>query len=135
MGAPSLAALASLILLSPVASPQYVVWLLPFAAITAAHRRESDVRILMIGAGVFASAVFSVYWGFRDLFVLQVIAAGRALCLLGLVRRLASPKSDRGGIRRPLRAVGVGGRLTPSVGIGSRMYPLRRAAPAAGVPG
>ena len=79
MGAPSLAALASLILLSPVASPQYVVWLLPFAAITAAHRRESDVRILMIGAGVFASAVFSVYWGFRDLFVLQVIAAGRAL--------------------------------------------------------
>jgi hypothetical protein len=105
MGAPSLAALASLILLSPVASPQYVVWLLPFAAITAAHRRESDVRILMIGAGVFASAVFSVYWGFRDLFVLQVIAAGRALCLLGLVA-VGFAESYRGGIPETVAGAG-----------------------------
>jgi Glycosyltransferase family 87 len=83
-GGPALAAVATLLFLSPVASPQYVSWLLPWAAITASERRQLDVRILMVAAGVFASAVFSAYWGNHDLFLLEVLSAGRALCVLGL---------------------------------------------------
>jgi hypothetical protein len=83
-GGPALAAVASLLLLSPVASPQYIVWLVPWAAIAAAERDRLDVRILMLGAGVFASAVFAVYWGYRDLFVLELLSVGRAVCVLGL---------------------------------------------------
>ena len=83
-GGPALAAIATLLLLSPVASPQYVSWLLPWAAITSTERRRLDVRILTIGAGAFAAAVFSAYWGNHDLFILEVLSAGRALCVLGL---------------------------------------------------
>jgi hypothetical protein len=83
-GGPALAAVTTLLLLSPVASPQYVSWLLPWAAITANERRRLDVPILTVGAGVFASAIFSAYWGNHDLFILEALAAGRALCVLGL---------------------------------------------------
>jgi hypothetical protein len=83
-GGPALAAVATLLILSPVASPQYVSWLLPWAAITASERRRLDVPILTLGAGVFASLVFSAYWGNHDLFILEVLSGGRALCVLGL---------------------------------------------------
>ena len=62
-GGPALASVAILLLLSPVASPQYVVWLLPWAAITAAERGSPDVGIFTVGAAVAASGVFAIYWG------------------------------------------------------------------------
>jgi hypothetical protein len=83
-GGPALAAVATLLFLSPVASPQYVSWLLPWAAVTASERRRLDARLLTIGAGVFASAVFSAYWGNHDLFMLEVLSGGRVLCIGGL---------------------------------------------------
>jgi hypothetical protein len=84
-GGPALAAVASLLVLSPIASPQYVSWLLPWAAIVASERRGWDVRILAIGASVTASLVFAVYWGNQyALRELLVLAAVRAICIAGL---------------------------------------------------
>jgi hypothetical protein len=84
-GGPALAALASLLLLSPLASPQYVAWLLPWAAIVASERRRIDVRVFTLGAAVAASFVFAVYWGNPyALRLLLVLAGVRALCIAGL---------------------------------------------------
>lgn len=66
MGRPALAAVASLILLSPVSSPQHILWLTPWAAIAAAERRARDVVLLMIYIAVFASATFLGHWGNDD---------------------------------------------------------------------
>jgi hypothetical protein len=102
-GGPARATVASLLALSPLASPQYEAWLLPWAAIVASERRRADVRILTVGAAVTASFVFAVYWGdpyaVRELLVL---AALRAVCIVGLAligfehrsvdRRGAAPK-------------------------------------------
>jgi hypothetical protein len=75
-GGPSLAAVASLILVSPVASPQYVSWLLPWAAITSSERSSRDVDIAMIATGVLASCIFAAYWGSRFELAGFVVAAG-----------------------------------------------------------
>jgi hypothetical protein len=83
-GAPALAAVAVLLILSPVFSPQYVAWLLPWAAIVAAERRARDVRILMIGAGVFASLAIAVYLWDRQVAELEVLSIGRMICVIGL---------------------------------------------------
>ena len=84
-GGPALASVAVLLILSPVASPQYVMWLLPWAAVTAAERRPRDVRILTIGAAITASAVFVIYWGDpRQVTMLVILALGRAACIGGL---------------------------------------------------
>jgi Glycosyltransferase family 87 len=84
-GAPALAATGVLLALSPVFSPQYVVWLLPWAAIVAVERRSRDVRILMIGAGCFASLAIAVYiWDRRPL-LLELLSVGRMICVVGLV--------------------------------------------------
>jgi len=83
-GAPALAAVALLLALSPVFSPQYVAWLLPWAAIVAAERRSHDVRILMIGAGVFASLAIAVYIWDRRPAELEVLSIGRMICVVGL---------------------------------------------------
>ncbi len=84
-GGPSLASIASVLILSPLASPQYVAWLLPWAAIVASERRRWDVRILAVGASVSAASVFAVYWG--DPYALSellTLASVRALCIAGL---------------------------------------------------
>jgi hypothetical protein len=86
-GGPALASVAFLLLLSPVASPQYVVWLLPWAAITAAERGSPDVRIFTVGAAIAASGVFAIYWGDPyDVAVttLVVLAIARAICVAAL---------------------------------------------------
>jgi hypothetical protein len=84
-GGPALAAITSLLLLSPVASPQYVAWLLPWAAIVATERDGWDVRILAVGASVSAAAVFAVYWENQyALHELLALASARFLCLVGL---------------------------------------------------
>jgi hypothetical protein len=84
-GGPAVAAVASLLILSPVASPQYVAWLMPWAAILASERGRIDVRILALGASVAAGSVFAVYWG--DPYAvdqLLMLAAVRAVCIVGL---------------------------------------------------
>ncbi len=101
-GGPALASVAFLLLLSPVASPQYVVWLLPWAAITAAERRSPDVRIFTVGAAVAASGVFAIYWGDPyDVAVtnLVVLALARAICVaalavIGLTHRSVTRSED-----------------------------------------
>jgi Glycosyltransferase family 87 len=81
-GGPALASVASVLLLSPVASPQYVMWLLPWAAITASERRSVDVRVFAVGAAVTASAVFAIYWGDNEqVTALIVLAIARAFCI------------------------------------------------------
>ena len=84
-GGPSLASLASLLVLSPLASPQYVLWLLPSAAIVTVERRPRDVKILSVGAAFFAGSVFLVYWG--DPYAVRtllILAAARGACIIGL---------------------------------------------------
>jgi hypothetical protein len=83
-GAPALAAVAALLTFSPVFSPQYVAWLLPWGAIVAAERRARDVRILMVGAGVFASLAIAVYLWDRRAAELEVLSIGRMICVVGL---------------------------------------------------
>ena len=92
-GGPALAAVASILVLSPVASPQYVAWLLPWAAITASERRSLDVRIATVAAGVTAAGIFAAYWGSRfqlSGFVVMVgtrIAAITGLAVIGFTHR------------------------------------------------
>jgi Glycosyltransferase family 87 len=86
-GGPALASVAFLLLLSPVASPQYVVWLLPWAAIAAAERGSPDIRIFTIGATIAASGVFAIYWGDPynvAVTTIVVLAIVRAVCILAL---------------------------------------------------
>jgi hypothetical protein len=85
MGRPALASMAVLILLSPVSSPQFVVWLTPWAAIAAAEGSARDVVILMTYLTVFATATFLSYWGPDDARLIVFMAAARAACLLGLI--------------------------------------------------
>jgi hypothetical protein len=83
-GGPALAAVCVLLVLSPVFSPQYLVWLLPWAAVTASERRVRDVQILTIAAGVFASLAIAIYIWSRDSNVLEIVSLGRIICVVGL---------------------------------------------------
>jgi glycosyl transferase family 87 len=83
-GAPALAAVAALLVFSPVFSPQYVSWLIPWAAIVAAERRDRTIGILMIGAGVFASLTMAMYMWERSTTGLEVFSFGRMACVVGL---------------------------------------------------
>ena len=85
MGRPALASVAALILLSPISSPQFVVWLTPWAAIAATEGSARDVVMLMTYLTVFAAATFLSYWGPDDVRLIVFMAAARALCLLGLI--------------------------------------------------
>jgi hypothetical protein len=110
-GGPALASLACLLVLSPVASPQYIVWLLPWAAIVAAERRSPDVRILALGASITASAVFAIYWGDQyQVTALIVLAIARAACVgalavVGLTHRSVTRLADVVPRTEPLSAV------------------------------
>ncbi len=85
-GMPAMAAVAAMTALSPVASAQYVSWIIPWAAIATTERRRPAVAILAAGASVLAAAVFLVYWHVIDsIGLLQGIALGRAACVIGLV--------------------------------------------------
>ncbi len=80
-GAPSAAAIAVLVATSPVASAQYVAWLVPWCAVAVTERRRVAVAIGCTVAAVLAAASFSVYWG---------LAGGiRALTFLSLGRAVA----------------------------------------------
>jgi hypothetical protein len=83
-GAPALASIAVLLILSPVFSPQYVLWLIPWAAIVAAERSSRDVRILTVGASAFAALAFAVYWGSRSVWELGALTTGKLVCVAGL---------------------------------------------------
>jgi hypothetical protein len=100
-GGPALAAVSVLLVLSPLFSPQYLVWLLPWAAVTASERRVRDVQILTIGAGVFASLAIAIYIWSRYANVLEIVSLGRIICVVGLAvigfthARIATEPSDR----------------------------------------
>lgn len=101
MGRPALATVASLIVLSPVSSPQYVIWLVPWAAVACVERPSRDVTILMAYLCVLTSATFLGYWGLEDPRFIVVMATARAVCLAGLVW-VGAFKQQRYASRRPL---------------------------------
>lgn len=87
-GLPAAASVATLAVFSPVASAQYVAWIIPWVAIAAIERSRPAVAGLAFAASVLAAAVFLVYWNVVDtggLLLLQVFALTRALCLIGIV--------------------------------------------------
>jgi hypothetical protein len=83
-GGPALASVAVVILLAPVLSPQYVAWLLPWAAIMSAERASSDVRVLTMATSVLAALAFAVYWGSRSPVELWAVSAAKVACIAGL---------------------------------------------------
>ena len=83
-GGPALAAVAILIVLAPVLSPQYVAWLLPWASIAAAERASADVRIMTMATSVLAALAFVVYWGSRSPVELWAVSAAKVACIAGL---------------------------------------------------
>ena len=83
-GAPALAAVSVLALLSPVFSAQYVAWLLPWAAILATERKGRDVFICAFGASLFALLSILVYVAFRNQAVMDAFTAGKLICIVGL---------------------------------------------------
>jgi hypothetical protein len=103
MGRPALASVAALILLSPVSSPQFVVWLTPWAAIAAAEGSARDVVMLMTYLTIFAAATFLSYWGPDDVRLIVFMAGARALCLLGLVIVGVSRISQGAGVSSAVR--------------------------------
>jgi len=84
-GFPALAAVASLIVLSRVSSPQYVAWLMPWAAIALVERRRPVLRTVVGAVGLLAAAVFLEYWGIvGGQFELAWLAFARALALISI---------------------------------------------------
>jgi hypothetical protein len=98
-----LAAIAAFLAFSTLLSPQFVYWLLPFAAIAAAGRRQ--VPALIVGAIVLLSNVFlyaikEVIWGETWAVALLVvrnalIVALLAWCVVVLVRAARRSREDR----------------------------------------
>jgi hypothetical protein len=92
-----LAAVGALIVMAPVLSPQYLVWLLPFAAVLAA---DTGVIVLAGAASVLTAAVAHAYDDFVAGSVWwEWMAVARNALLIALVvvafARLLAP--DRGG--------------------------------------
>ncbi|MCP4308251.1 MAG: hypothetical protein GY788_25910 [bacterium] len=67
----------ALMLLSPLLSAQFVIWMTPFAALSSNHR----VRI-GAAAAAFLTGVFVTFW-FIDSWWWWAVIAGRNLCLVG----------------------------------------------------
>jgi hypothetical protein len=96
-GVPSVVTVATLLVLAPVASPQYLAWLTPWVAIASPSFASSSIRWLCVIAGVAASLSFPIYWDiYGGVAHLQFLAAVRALCtvfiaILAWQRLLAEP--------------------------------------------
>jgi hypothetical protein len=86
VGLPSLAAVAVVLIFAPVFSPQYVLWLLPWAAVALVEKRRAWVAWLTGGASVLAATSLPVYWaGFQGPGFLQTISLIRVVCVVGLM--------------------------------------------------
>jgi hypothetical protein len=82
-GFPALAAIATLIAGSRVASPQYIAWFIPFAAIAITEERRPALSFVVSTASVLAAAVFLEYWGIvGGEFELAWLAFARAFAVL-----------------------------------------------------
>ena len=82
-GMPSAAAVAALIAFAPVASAQYLAWIVPWAAVAAAERSRPLATGAALAAGVLAASSFLIYWGVAGgVGELEVISALRAACVL-----------------------------------------------------
>ena len=84
-GMPAAAAVAALIACSPVASAQYVAWIVPWMAIAAVERRRVVATAATVVAGVLAAASFLVYWEIAgDIRTLQALSIVRAICVVAI---------------------------------------------------
>ena len=84
-GMPTLAAVATLIATAPVASAQYVAWLMPWCAVAVVERRRTATVVASAGAALLSAAAFMVYWDVAGgLVTLEWLSAARALCIVAL---------------------------------------------------
>jgi hypothetical protein len=95
-GVAAVSAVAVLLVLSPILSEQYIIWLLPWAAIAAVHRERTLVALAFLLA-VLTSAALVVpakYWpGSYDAFVLARDTVVVAIAVTGMWR--LSWRADR----------------------------------------
>jgi hypothetical protein len=108
-GVPSVVIVATLLVLAPVASPQYLAWLTPWVAIASSSLRSRSLLWLCATAGVAASLSFAVYWDvYGGVEHLQFVALLRAACTVAIAvlawhRLLVEPRSDVEDDRRLAR--------------------------------
>jgi Glycosyltransferase family 87 len=99
-GLAPVAAVAAFLVLSPLLSPQFFAWVLPFAAIAAAHRERlvGWLTFVVIGVSVALLALLGelIHGGTLALFVLAV----RNALLIGLLAVVATRLARATGWRR-----------------------------------
>lgn len=83
-GMPAVAAIAGLLVLSPLFSPQFLAWLIPGAAIAITERRRPSVAILSFGAVWATSLGVIVFWTLRVVPALEILDLARVACVAGL---------------------------------------------------
>lgn len=108
-GGPAVTAIAALLVLSPVFSTQYVLWLLPWAAIAALEEEHPTIllsAIALVGAATATVAMY-LYGGSHDV-VVKSASLIRAVLLAGLViwgvARRSTPTPTGATARSPLRS-------------------------------
>jgi hypothetical protein len=105
-GVAPLGAVLAFLLCSPLLSPQYLVWLLPFAAISWAHGHRAVAAVA--GAGIVATMVLvRTYQGlWEGTFAAHAVVLGRnALLVIGLGVAWHSLRRSRVAATRPVRPV------------------------------
>jgi len=84
-GLPAAAAVATVIACSPVASAQYVAWLVPWCAVAVTERGRPVVLVATMGAATLAASSFLIYWDvWGGIRALEVISLARALCVVAI---------------------------------------------------
>jgi hypothetical protein len=94
-GFPAAAAVATTIVFAPVASAQYVAWIVPWCAIAVAERRRRGLTVATMAAACLASAAFLVYWEIAgDLTTLEWISVLRAVAVLAIPVMWLAERAD-----------------------------------------
>ena len=98
-GLPSAAAVAALVACSPVASAQYLSWIVPWSAVAAVERRASWPPVRSSWPGVLGAASFLVYWEIAgDMRTLELLSVIRAFCVLADPGRVARRAAGAGRV-------------------------------------
>jgi hypothetical protein len=81
-GLPAVASVSALLVLSPVSSPQYLAWLVPWVAVMVARDRSPALTAALGATVVLAASSFVVYWGIAGGWgFLRAVSFLRAACL------------------------------------------------------
>ncbi len=103
-GVAAIGAISAFLIFSPLLSPQFLIWIVPFAAIAAA-RGDKLIAGLVFAIVCLSVADLNLVWELvhTALFAPQAIVLGRNLLLVGLVGVCLARLVH--GIRRPVMAV------------------------------